>query len=163
MDPRDGEWPVGIRAKLEPARQVGGDLIDFFPLGAGHCCFLLGDVSGRPAAAPSSWRAPGTFAGGAVCRAQGRRVGRRRDMEAVIADERGQSGVRVPDPVPKRARSPPAAPSTATPAIRRPTACARRGAFALPLIGGMPVGIDDRVRHLSGAIELAPRPHVVHS
>ena len=34
-------------AALRPARQVGGDLYDFFPLGESHYCFIVGDVSGK--------------------------------------------------------------------------------------------------------------------
>ena len=32
---------------MEPARQVGGDLYDFFPLAANRLFFLIGDVSGK--------------------------------------------------------------------------------------------------------------------
>ncbi len=39
------EQPVDIHALMEPAREVGGDLYDFF------YCFLVGDVSGKGAAA----------------------------------------------------------------------------------------------------------------
>ncbi len=44
--------PVEICATLEPARQVGGDLYDFFYTDEGQLCFLIGDVSdkGAPAA-----------------------------------------------------------------------------------------------------------------
>jgi sigma-B regulation protein RsbU (phosphoserine phosphatase) len=44
--------PVEIYATLEPARQVGGDLYDFFYNDEGQLCFLIGDVSdkGAPAA-----------------------------------------------------------------------------------------------------------------
>ncbi|MEM9781648.1 MAG: PP2C family protein-serine/threonine phosphatase, partial [Pseudomonadota bacterium] len=43
---------VEIHAKLLPAREVGGDLYDVFPLSDGHLCLLVGDVSdkGVPAA-----------------------------------------------------------------------------------------------------------------
>ena len=41
-----------VYATLEPAREVGGDLYDFFLLDKDHLCFLVGDVSdkGVPAA-----------------------------------------------------------------------------------------------------------------
>ena len=41
-----------IAAALKPARAVGGDLYDYFPLDDGRLCFLVGDVSdkGVPAA-----------------------------------------------------------------------------------------------------------------
>ena len=44
--------PVEIYATMDPARQVGGDLYDFFETPEGHLCFLIGDVSdkGAPAA-----------------------------------------------------------------------------------------------------------------
>ena len=44
--------PVEVHAAMEPARQVGGDLYDFFTLDDGRFCFLVGDVSdkGVPAA-----------------------------------------------------------------------------------------------------------------
>jgi len=37
----------GIFAALEPAREVGGDLYDFFFIDADHLCFAVGDVSGK--------------------------------------------------------------------------------------------------------------------
>jgi serine phosphatase RsbU (regulator of sigma subunit) len=36
-----------IYAALEPAREVGGDLFDFFFLDDDHLCFTIGDVSGK--------------------------------------------------------------------------------------------------------------------
>jgi sigma-B regulation protein RsbU (phosphoserine phosphatase) len=39
--------PVEVYAAMEPARQVGGDLYDFFTLDDGRFCFLVGDVSGK--------------------------------------------------------------------------------------------------------------------
>lgn len=36
-----------IHAKLIPAREVGGDLYDFFFLDSDHFCFTVGDVSGK--------------------------------------------------------------------------------------------------------------------
>ena len=36
-----------IFATIEPARQVGGDLYDFFFVDEDHLCFLIGDVSGK--------------------------------------------------------------------------------------------------------------------
>jgi sigma-B regulation protein RsbU (phosphoserine phosphatase) len=46
------EAPVGIFASLYPARQVGGDLYDFFYAGPGTLCVVVADVSdkGAPAA-----------------------------------------------------------------------------------------------------------------
>lgn len=48
--PRNGA--LDICAAMEPAREVGGDLYDFFQLDSGELCFLVGDVSdkGLPAA-----------------------------------------------------------------------------------------------------------------
>ncbi len=40
-----------IFAMMEPAREVGGDLYDFFKLDDGSLCFFIGDVSGKGAAA----------------------------------------------------------------------------------------------------------------
>jgi sigma-B regulation protein RsbU (phosphoserine phosphatase) len=50
--PPEPTRPVEISATLEPARQVGGDLYDFFYTDEGQLCFLIGDVSdkGAPAA-----------------------------------------------------------------------------------------------------------------
>jgi len=45
------EHPVEIHALMEPAREVGGDLYDFFYAAEHLFCFLLGDVSGKGAAA----------------------------------------------------------------------------------------------------------------
>jgi phosphoserine phosphatase RsbU/P len=41
------ELPVDLFAMMEPAREVGGDLYDFFPTADGRFCFLIGDVSGK--------------------------------------------------------------------------------------------------------------------
>ncbi len=42
-----GETRFQLAAMLEPAREVGGDLYDFFMLDDRHLFFALGDVSGR--------------------------------------------------------------------------------------------------------------------
>lgn len=46
-----GEERVDVYAFLEPARTVGGDLYDFFPLDADRLFFLVADVSGNGVAA----------------------------------------------------------------------------------------------------------------
>ncbi len=38
---------IDLFATLSPAREVGGDFYDFFPLGSEQFCFLVGDVSGK--------------------------------------------------------------------------------------------------------------------
>jgi len=43
--PERGE--IDIYALLRPAREVGGDLYDFFFLDEDHLCFVVGDVSGK--------------------------------------------------------------------------------------------------------------------
>jgi len=43
--------PVEVHALMEPAREVGGDLYDFFYASEQLFCFLVGDVSGKGAAA----------------------------------------------------------------------------------------------------------------
>ena len=43
--------PVQVHALMEPAREVGGDLYDAFYAPDGTFCFLVGDVSGKGAAA----------------------------------------------------------------------------------------------------------------
>lgn len=43
--------PVSIHATMEPAREVGGDLYDYFQAGDDKFCFLVGDVSGKGAPA----------------------------------------------------------------------------------------------------------------
>jgi sigma-B regulation protein RsbU (phosphoserine phosphatase) len=40
-------WPVEIFATMEPAREVGGDLYDFFAIDRERLCFLIGDVAGK--------------------------------------------------------------------------------------------------------------------
>lgn len=45
------EQPVEVHAFMEPAREVGGDLYDFFYASPHLFCFLVGDVSGKGAAA----------------------------------------------------------------------------------------------------------------
>lgn len=41
------ERPVEIFAMIEPAREIGGDLYDFYEAGDGKLCFIIGDVSGK--------------------------------------------------------------------------------------------------------------------
>jgi sigma-B regulation protein RsbU (phosphoserine phosphatase) len=41
------ERPIEIFAMMEPAREVGGDLYDFYEAENGTLCFLVGDVSGK--------------------------------------------------------------------------------------------------------------------
>jgi sigma-B regulation protein RsbU (phosphoserine phosphatase) len=43
--------PIAVHAVMEPAREVGGDLYDCFYAGERTFCFLVGDVSGKGAAA----------------------------------------------------------------------------------------------------------------
>ena len=43
--------PVQVHALMDPAREVGGDLYDVFYAPDGMFCFLVGDVSGKGAAA----------------------------------------------------------------------------------------------------------------
>jgi phosphoserine phosphatase RsbU/P len=45
------ETPVRVHALMEPAREVGGDLYDFFVAAQGVFCFLVADVSGKGAPA----------------------------------------------------------------------------------------------------------------
>jgi sigma-B regulation protein RsbU (phosphoserine phosphatase) len=40
-------FPIDLHASMEPAREVGGDLYDFFTTEDGMLCFLVGDVSGK--------------------------------------------------------------------------------------------------------------------
>ena len=41
------EWRFELHAYMDPAREVGGDLYDFFMLGESRLFFLVGDVSGK--------------------------------------------------------------------------------------------------------------------
>jgi sigma-B regulation protein RsbU (phosphoserine phosphatase) len=41
------EFPIDLCASMEPAREVGGDLYDFFVTEDGKLYFLVGDVSGK--------------------------------------------------------------------------------------------------------------------
>jgi len=45
--PPSAGFPIDLFAMMEPAREVGGDLYDFFPTADGRLCFLIGDVSGK--------------------------------------------------------------------------------------------------------------------
>jgi sigma-B regulation protein RsbU (phosphoserine phosphatase) len=50
--PTQAEAPgIELFARLEPAKEVSGDLYDFFPIEAGKMCFVVGDVSGKGIAA----------------------------------------------------------------------------------------------------------------
>ncbi len=46
-DALGGDARIQIAAAMTPAREVGGDLYDFFPLDARRLFFLIGDVSGK--------------------------------------------------------------------------------------------------------------------
>ncbi|MBV8241684.1 MAG: SpoIIE family protein phosphatase [Hyphomicrobiales bacterium] len=41
------DFPIDLCASMDPAREVGGDLYDFFVTEDGMLCFLVGDVSGK--------------------------------------------------------------------------------------------------------------------
>ena len=41
------QCPVDVWGLVHPAREVGGDLYDFFTIGDGSLCFFVGDVSGK--------------------------------------------------------------------------------------------------------------------
>ena len=47
----DGQAAVEVYAAMEPAREVGGDLYDYFYTADGKFCFLVGDVSDKGMAA----------------------------------------------------------------------------------------------------------------
>jgi sigma-B regulation protein RsbU (phosphoserine phosphatase) len=49
--PPSSDFPIDLCASMEPAREVGGDLYDFFCTEDGMLCFLVGDVSGKGMAA----------------------------------------------------------------------------------------------------------------
>ena len=80
-----------ISAAMEPAREVGGDLYDFFMLDAEHLFFLVGDVSGKGLPA-SIFMAVSK----ALCKSAALRRGRRvdellREANAEIARENPES------------------------------------------------------------------------
>jgi sigma-B regulation protein RsbU (phosphoserine phosphatase) len=41
------QCPVDVHGLIQPAREVGGDLYDFFTTETGSLCFFVGDVSGK--------------------------------------------------------------------------------------------------------------------
>jgi serine phosphatase RsbU (regulator of sigma subunit) len=50
-DNGSGPSPIDMAAALLPAREVGGDFYDYYFIDADHLCFVIGDVSGKGAAA----------------------------------------------------------------------------------------------------------------
>jgi sigma-B regulation protein RsbU (phosphoserine phosphatase) len=166
MLPEGAAWPLAIHARLDPARQVGGDLIDFFRLGAGHCCFLLGDVSGKgPAAALFMARAWG------ILRAAAQRWPERSDDEAGIVQLMRDTNRRMSEANPGMnfltlfvgiidvATGRVVYCNAGHPA---PYRIARGGGGeALPLTAGMPFGIDEDATYAVGAIDLAPGDRLV--
>jgi serine phosphatase RsbU (regulator of sigma subunit)/CHASE2 domain-containing sensor protein len=86
-----GEHRFEISASMEPAREVGGDLYDFFMLDAARLFFLVGDVSGKGLPA-SIFMAVSK----ALCKSAALRRGRRidellREANAEIARENPES------------------------------------------------------------------------
>jgi len=86
-----GEHRFEIAASMEPAREVGGDLYDFFMLDADRLFFLVGDVSGKGLPA-SIFMAVSK----ALCKSTALRHGRRvdellREANAEIARENPES------------------------------------------------------------------------
>ena len=86
-----GEHRFNISAAMEPAREVGGDLYDFFMLDAERLFFLVGDVSGKGLPA-SIFMAVSK----ALCKSTALRRGRRidellREANAEIARENPES------------------------------------------------------------------------
>jgi serine phosphatase RsbU (regulator of sigma subunit) len=47
----NGPPPIEMAAALVPAREVGGDFYDYYFIDDDHLCFVIGDVSGKGAAA----------------------------------------------------------------------------------------------------------------
>ncbi len=47
VPPPSAEFPIDLHASMEPAREVGGDLYDFFATADARLCFFVGDVSGK--------------------------------------------------------------------------------------------------------------------
>ncbi|MBF0448865.1 MAG: SpoIIE family protein phosphatase [Magnetococcales bacterium] len=47
LSPLPNHPELDIFARMTPAREIGGDLYDFFPLGPDRFFFMLGDVSGK--------------------------------------------------------------------------------------------------------------------
>lgn len=52
MVPRPESFPAGgaageVYAVMKPAKEVGGDLYNFFPIDADRLCFVIGDVAGK--------------------------------------------------------------------------------------------------------------------
>jgi serine phosphatase RsbU (regulator of sigma subunit) len=47
----DGHPPITMAATLVPAREVGGDFYDYYYVDDDYLCFVIGDVSGKGAAA----------------------------------------------------------------------------------------------------------------
>ncbi|MCR5402760.1 MAG: hypothetical protein K6E91_02955 [Butyrivibrio sp.] len=48
VDPEFENFPeVSLRASMNPAKEVGGDFYDYFPIDKNRLCFLIADVSGK--------------------------------------------------------------------------------------------------------------------
>jgi len=45
--PFPGRGEIDLYATMEPAKEVGGDFYDFFPVGKDNMCFVIADVSGK--------------------------------------------------------------------------------------------------------------------
>jgi len=93
MVPRDFKglgWglPVDMHALLEPAREVGGDLYDVFPIGDGKICLAIGDVSGKGIPAALFMAVTAT-----LLRATARHVQRPAQMLSHVNDELARDNV----------------------------------------------------------------------
>jgi sigma-B regulation protein RsbU (phosphoserine phosphatase) len=47
FEPFPGRGEIDLYATMEPAKEVGGDFYDFFPVGEDSLCFVIADVSGK--------------------------------------------------------------------------------------------------------------------
>ncbi len=84
-----GETRFDLYAFLEPAREVGGDLYDFFPLGDDRVFFMIGDVSGKGVPGSLFMAVSKALCKSVALRQEGRPAAVLREADAEISRDNG--------------------------------------------------------------------------
>lgn len=151
---------VTITAMLEPAKEVGGDLVDYFPVGENQLAMLVGDVSDKGAgAALVMARTHAMFRALAGRPDAAELFGQPERATALVNDELSQGNANCMfvtlfiaslDVTTRRVAYVRA--GHVPPYLRRADGTVER----LELLSGPPLGVADGIPYRAGTVELAP-------